>query len=373
MVPYTVIENKDGLERLAAKLAGEASVAIDTEADSLHSYEGKVCLIQISTRDNNYIVDVLKFPDLEPLRPVLIDPNIEKVLHGADYDVRMLAKCYGLEIRNLFDTMVASQLLGLKTLGLAALLNDNFGVTLDKSSQKADWSKRPLSPKMLTYAAMDTAYLNGLRDILCSKLEEKGRMSWAREEFHLLSLNRSCSRTSVSALAVKGARKLDGRQLAILQEVLEFRDEKARQLDRPPFKVFGNDLLMEIATAAPKSMDSLRTVPGFTSNLLSKYGTELLEAVKKGNNVPIEQCPRFERTERTRKSEEEIQRFDRLKKISSRLAEELAIDPAILCTNAALTTIASSSPSTCEETIAGTLKSWQRQVLDREFLAVCLG
>lgn len=373
MVPYTVIENKDDLERLATKLAGEASVAIDTEADSLHNYEGKVCLIQISTRDNNYIVDVLKLPGLEPLRPVLADSKIEKVLHGADYDVRMLAKCYDLEILNLFDTMVAAQLLGLKTLGLAALLNDNFSVNLDKSFQKADWSRRPLSPAMLSYAAVDTAYLLGLRDILCLKLEEKGRLQWAREEFHLLSQNRSCPRPPLSALDVKGARILSSRQLAILQVVLELRDEKARQSDKPPFKVFGNDIMIGIATAMPKGLESLRTVPGLTRNLVERYGTELLEAVKKGNNIPIEQCPRFERTERTRKSEEEIQRFDRLKKISSRLAEELAIDPAILCTNAALTTIASASPSTCEETMAATLKSWQRQVLGREFLAVCLG
>lgn len=369
MVSFKLIENQAGLEELVGKLLRETSIALDTEADSLHSYEGKVCLIQISTRDDNYIVDVLKLSGLEPLRPILADPNIEKVLHGADYDVRMLAKCYGLDIRNLFDTMVASQLLGLKSLGLAALLYDNFGVNLDKSSQKADWSKRPLPQKMLTYAAMDTAYLIGLRDILCSRLGEKGRMGWAREEFNLLCLNRANPRPPVSALSVKGARRLDSRQLAVLQAVLEFRDEKARQLDRPPFKVLGNDLLIEIATAAPKSLESLRTIPGITSNLLSKYGFDLLEAVKKGSNMPIELCPRFERTERTRKCEEEVRRFERLKKIAGGLAEELAIDPSILCTNAALTAIASASPSACDEAMAGTLKTWQMEVLSREFMA----
>jgi len=173
---YKVIENQDGLKELAGRLSCEDSFALDIEADSLHNYEGKVCLIQISTREENYIIDVLKLPDLEPLRPVLFDDRIEKVLHGADYDIRMLAKDYGMEIRNLFDTMIAGQILGLKGLGLAALLNDYFKVNIDKGLQKADWSKRPLSKEMLSYAALDTAHLLSLRDLLAAKLEIKGRL-----------------------------------------------------------------------------------------------------------------------------------------------------------------------------------------------------
>src|SRR4030066_277559 len=165
---YKVIENQDGLKELAGRLSCEDSFALDIEADSLHNYEGKVCLIQISTREENYIIDVLKLPDLEPLRPVLFDDRIEKVLHGADYDIRMLAKDYGMEIRNLFDTMIAGQILGLKGLGLAALLNDYFKVNIDKGLQKADWSRRPLSKEMLSYAALDTAHLLSLRALLAA-------------------------------------------------------------------------------------------------------------------------------------------------------------------------------------------------------------
>lgn len=369
MASYLLVENQRSLEELCRRLGNEALIALDTEADSLHSYEGKVCLIQISTMKATYIVDVLKLTSLEPLRSVFVDPNIEKVLHGADYDVRMLSKCFELEINKLFDTMVASQLLGIRSLGLAALLSDNFGVKLDKRFQKADWARRPLSEEMLSYAALDTAYLLRLRDILCSKLEEKKRMDWAREEFHILSLNRSCSRSPISALTVKGASRLDRRQLAVLQAIMEFRDVRARQLDKPPFKVLDNDVMMEVARAAPKNLESLRTVPGLHHKIIARYGIELVEAVRKGNNVPMEHCPRFERSETKRKSEEEVQRFDRLKKVSTRLAEELDIDPAILCTKASLAIIASASHSSCEKTMSGTLKAWQKQILGKEFLA----
>lgn len=369
-IAYRVIEKDAGLEELAGRLSGEASFAIDIEADSLHSYEGKVCLVQISTREENYIIDVLKLSTLEPIRPVLLDAGIEKVLHGADYDIRMLAKDYRLEIRNLFDTMIASQLLGLKSLGLAALLNEYFNVNIDKGFQKADWSKRPLSREMLSYAALDTAHLLALRDILALKLEAKGRMEWAREEFHLLSLNRPKPRQLISPLKVKGARELSGRQLAVLQAILEFRDEKAKELDRPPFKVIGNDILLEIAGAHSSTIEGLRTIPGITERIIERYGSGLLEAIKKGNGVPTEECPKFERRQRTRRSEAELQRFEQLKAVSTRMANELAIDPAILCTNACISAIASASPSDMEEVMAGTLKSWQRNILGREFRAI---
>ncbi len=367
---YKVIENQEGLKELAGRLSCEDSFAIDIEADSLHNYEGKVCLIQISTKEENYIIDVLKLQDLEPLRPLLFDDRIEKVLHGADYDIRMLAKDYGMEIRNLFDTMIAGQILGLKGLGLAALLNDYFKVNIDKGLQKADWSKRPLSKEMLSYAALDTAHLLGLRDLLASKLEIKGRMEWAREEFHLLSLNRAKPRQPVSVLTVKGVRDLNGRQLAVLQALLEFRDAEARELDRPPFKVLGSDLLIDIAKAHPSTLEGLRNIRGVTERVVERYGKRVLEAIKKGNSVPSEQCPRFEKVERSRRSDAELQRFDRLKAVSARIANELAIDPAILCTNASLSAIASATPETFEETMRVTLKSWQRDLLGREFLAV---
>lgn len=367
---YRVIENQEVLKELAGGLSRENSFAIDIEADSLHSYEGKVCLIQISIREENYIIDVLKLPDIEPLRPVLFDDRIEKVLHGADYDIRMLAKDYGMEIRNLFDTMVAGQILGLKGLGLAALLNDYFNVNIDKGLQKADWSKRPLSTEMLSYAALDTAHLLALRDLLVSKLEGKGRMEWAREEFHLLSLNRPKPRQPVSVLNLKGVRELNGRHLAVLQALLEFRDAEARELDRPPFKVIGNDLLIVIAEVHPSTIEGLRTIRGVTERVVERYGKGLLEAIKKGTSVPPDQCPRFERVERSRKTEAELQRFERLKAVSARIANELAIDPAVLCTNASLSAIASASPSSLKEVMKVTLKSWQSEVLGREFLAV---
>lgn len=369
-ISYTVIENRDELENLAGKLSSVSSFALDIEADSLHSYEGRICLMQISTKEDNYIIDTLKLRDIEPLRSVFLDNRVEKILHGSDYDIRMLSKDYGMEICNLFDTMIAGQILGLKGLGLAALLCEFLKVNLDKGFQKADWSKRPLSNEMLCYAALDTAHLLSLRELLVSKLDGKGRMEWAREEFHLMSLIRHKPRQPVSVLNVKGVRDLNGRQLAVMQALLEFRDEEARELDRPPFKVLGNDLLIDIAKVHPSTQEGLRNIRGVTERIVVRYGKRLMEAIKKGGGVPPDQCPRFEKVERQRKSEAEVQRFERLKAASAHIANELDIDQAILCTNTTASTIASATPANIEAVMSTTLKSWQRGLLDREILAL---
>ena len=231
------------------RLSKEPIVALDTEASSFHRYAERICLIQLSTRDTTWLVDPLALPDLEPLGKALAGANTEWVIHDADYDLRMLKRAGDHRVLRVFDTMVAAELLNEPELGLAANLKKHFGVTLDKRFQKADWSKRPLPEDMLAYAAMDTTYLIGLRDILKKKLEDMGRWGWAEEEFaHLVGIPYAeTGAEEPGFLRIKGAKVLKPRQLAVLRALHAWRDSLAERLDRAPFMVLGNDTLIDLS------------------------------------------------------------------------------------------------------------------------------
>ena len=200
---------------------------------------------------------------------LLEDPGVEIVFHDADYDLRLLHQDYGWHTRNIFDTRVAAQLLGIRAFGLAALLEKYFGVRLDKKHQRADWSMRPLTQGMLDYAAQDTIHLLELRDRLKAELERSGRWEWAVEEFGLLEGTRWNDDDSANAfLRIKGARDLSRRELAILRELVPWRDTIAGQLDRATFRVLGNEQLLEIAKQQPASRDMLGAIKGMPRGIL---------------------------------------------------------------------------------------------------------
>ena len=213
------IDRTDALENALSDL-GKGPLAIDTEADSLHHYPEKVCLIQLSFGARDYLVDPLAEVSLEPLAERLRDGSIVKILHGADYDLRMLHRGFGVTFTGLFDTMIAARIIGETRFGLAALLEQFFDVPMDKKFQRADWSIRPLTPEMARYAAMDTHYLIPLYDKLVARLEELGRRGWAAEEFERLEQIRTAPRAAAEEgfRRVKGAGKLDRRQLAVEED-----------------------------------------------------------------------------------------------------------------------------------------------------------
>jgi ribonuclease D len=208
------------------------------------------------------LIDPLALKDLSPLAASLGDPRIMIVMHGADYDIRSLHRDFGIEVHNLFDTMLASRFLGITDFGLAALLKARFGIELNKKYQKADWSKRPLSPEMSAYAAADTSDLLPLYDQLSAELIEKGRLEWLEEECRLLCLARVTEKDGPLFLSCKGAGKLKGRTLAILEELLHLRDHQACELDRPPFKVISVETLLETAEKRPRTLYDLTGIIG---------------------------------------------------------------------------------------------------------------
>jgi ribonuclease D len=274
-----LVSDDAGVARLAEALRREPVVALDSESNSFHAYRERVCLLQISTRERDFIVDPFA-ANARPLGDVLCDGR-ETVLHGADYDVRCLRREFGWRFPRLFDTMAAARRLGRPGLGLAALVEAQFGVRLSKAHQRSDWGRRPLSRDQLAYAALDTRFLLPIRDLLAEELARHGREAAARAEFDRIAAAEPRERTfdDEGWRRLKGARDLDARAAAVLRALWILREERARALDRPPFKVLGEPAMVEIATRRPRTTEELGRIVGVTPSVLRRMGDALLAAI----------------------------------------------------------------------------------------------
>jgi len=359
------------LQAFAERLAGRESIAVDLEADSMHHYREQVCLLQVTAGDETVLIDPLRLPDLEPLRTVLADPSVRKLFHAADYDLRCLRRDFGLEVRGLFDTMIASQFCGEEKFGLADLLGKYFGVELDKKYQKADWTIRPLPDGMVRYAAEDTRHLQKLAALLGDRLEGLGRTSWVAEECLLLEQVRFEESGGPLYLRFKGAGKLDRRQLAILDRLLVWRDREAARRDVPPFKVFGNQGLREIALHAPQDLRALAGLEGIFPRLVERYGRALMQCVEEARALPEEDLPRYPKGERQQRDPEFERRLAALKTWRTRRSGELQLDPGVMINNALLEQLARTMPERSHDLDRLTgMKNWQRRNFGGELLKV---
>jgi ribonuclease D len=371
-----LIETEAGLAELADRLRPEPLLAVDTEAASFHRYLDRIYLLQISSRGETAVVDPLATGGLGPIGELLGDPAIEIIFHDADYDLRLLHREYGFTAHNLFDTRIAAQLLNEPGIGLAALLEKYLGIKLDKRFQRADWSARPLSPEMLSYAAADTHYLAQLRDILRDRLSERGRLGWAQEEFALLEDIRPAAAEQAEPgwLRLKGAKALRGRELAILREVWEWREETARRADKATFRILNNEPMLAMAKNPPTDVVALKAIPGVSSDQAERRGRELLAAVKRGLELPEGNLPRFTRTSRRAPDLIYEARLEQLKVARNLLAVKYDLPPGVVCPNGTLEAIARVDPKTPEE-LAGVpeLRRWQVREFGRELLAANQG
>src|SRR3954471_15393962 len=257
------LDTAEQVDRFLGEIGNVKELALDTEGASFHRFLDRIYLLQLSTRERSAIIDPLPIGAPKQLGDLLQDKSVEVVFHDADYDLRLLHQDYGWHVRNIFDTRVAAQLLGIKAFGLAVLLEKYFGVKLDKKHQRADWSMRPLTRDMLNYAAQDTMHLLALRDRLADELKRAGRWEWAREEFALLETTRWDADDAANAfLRMKGARDLNRRELAILRELVSWRDDVARKADRATFRVLGNEPLLEIVRLKPSTREALAAIKG---------------------------------------------------------------------------------------------------------------
>jgi ribonuclease D len=356
MAEYRFIDRVVEVEELASKLAQEKVIAVDTEADSFFHYFDKLCLLQISASCGTFLVDPLSMPPrgLEPLAPVMANPSIRKIFHAAEYDLFVLSRHCGITIRGLFDTMISAQMLGYPAVGLGALVERHFGVKLSKDQQRTDWSRRKLRPAQLDYAASDVIYLVELAETLERELEAKGRLVWAKAEFAALEQRLWPEREfdQQGYLRIKGARKLPARGIAVLRELFLWRDKRAREVDRPPFKVMGNGTLLDLAQNPPTSRRALGTRKGISELVLRRFGQELIDAIERGTEGP--EHPPLERKQPTGNGRRRLDRrgesrLEDLKLWRAKRAGELGLDPGVFCPNASLEEIAAVAPRAPED------------------------
>lgn len=369
---YELVRDEDGLGRTARLLAREKVIGVDLEADSMFHYQEKICLLQISTRHRNFLVDPLEIEDMEPLRAVLEDAGVVKVFHGSDYDIRSLYRDYGFGVHNLFDTEVAARFLGETRTGLAGILESRLGVVLEKKYQKKDWSKRPLPDEMLAYAVHDSCHLIALKGCLERELSRLGRLEWVREECEHLSRVRPPEEDgSPLFLRFRGAGKLDRRGLAVLEALLRFRVKEAQRLDRPPFKVLGSGTIKALAEKRPMDRKGLKGIEGLSPKLIRAFGDALLREIQKAMAMEEGGLPVYPRRSSQRLTRREKARVQALKAWRSEKAATLGVDPAVVCSNTLAFSLARACPATPRE-LDGVddLRAWQRRAFGREICAV---
>lgn len=279
--PYTLVSTAADFQAMMERLRPAPRLAIDMEADSLYHYFEKVCLIQISSERDTFILDPLALEDIPQLGPIIADPGVEKVFHAAGYDTYCLHRDYGFTFANLFDTHIAAQLAGYEFLGLGALMEKLLGIYHSKRRQRDDWSRRPLVDEQLEYAAMDTHHLLRLRDILEEELRGMGRLEWAREEFAAAAANEKPEKEfdTEAFRRIKGYRDLQPEEQVALRALYLMRDEAARQLDVPAFKVINNSVLVDLARRPPKAAQELFGRPGVSYRVARRFGPAVLDAL----------------------------------------------------------------------------------------------
>jgi len=369
---YRIIDHANELASAARQLTQTNAIAFDLEADSMYHFQEKVCLIQIATPEDTLVVDPLKLPDLSPLKPVMANPRIRKVLHGADYDIRSLYRDFTIEVRNLFDTELASRFLGIHESGLDAVLQDRFGVRLDKKYQRKDWSKRPLPEAMMDYAARDVHYLLPLAAMLEKELRRKGRLSWVLEECDWLRRVRAPEQNNTPLfLSFKGAGRLRPRHLAALESLLQLRRRLAKSKDRPLFKVFSNKSLLKLATAMPPDFRALEEADALSPKQIKLHGGALLEAIRQAQGLPEKKLPAYPRHNAPRMPARVPERMAALKAWRDRKAQELELDPGLMLSKALMQAVALRHPQSLADLAeVPDLRQWRHKAFGRAMVSV---
>lgn len=344
------IDTPEALEEWLEVLRGASVIAVDTESDSFHHYEERVCLIQMTAMGRDVIVDPLSIDDISGLGKFFEDPGIIKIFHDAGYDLICLYRDFGFRFAGLFDTMLASRLIGRKRFGLASLLQDYFEFTTDKSLQRSDWTRRPLSEKQQRYARYDTHFLHDLMHLLADELIKVGRYEWAVEEFARIpglmrQLNRPAAHDPEGFWRLKGLGKLSDDDLGRVAALYKTRDSIARRLDRPPFKVMSNELLVKLAVENPKKLGQLKPRPGLRQAGIERFGKELIQALQSAKPITAD---RKEERKRRRSGRfldpTSRKRFEKLRAMRKEIAERMDLEPDVLLSNATLEDLALDPP-----------------------------
>jgi ribonuclease D len=351
-----LVYNRKSFAGLMTHLSRQSHIALDTESDSLFRYYPKVCLIQITIYADpvspdpsqvvDYLVDPLRCPEIKLLELVLADPAIEKIIHAAENDIVTLQRSFGFSFQNVFDTQLAARILGWQRVGLAAILEEQFGVISDKRMQRTDWGKRPLTPQQIAYAQMDTHYLLALRERLVNELQTRGRWEEAAEAFGQLSRLRPDGRNEAtrSFWQMKGLRDLPATLLGPLSALWSWREAEAQRKDLPPFKILNDEVLIALAQQRPTSLAQLQQTRGVSTYLANGHGAALLRALEEGSQRPPPPPPAPTLRPEQILDAATIRRFEALRRWRTQTAEARGVSPDVVFTNETLLEIAQRRP-----------------------------
>lgn len=340
--PYQLITTAGGWQNCLSQLRGQPRLALDLEANSMYAYQEQICLIQISIPGQDFIVDPLNGIDLAGLGEIIENPAIEKVLHAAEYDLMLMKREHGWELKNLFDTMWAARILGYSQVGLANLLQQFYGVKLSKRYQKANWQRRPLSPAQLTYAQADTHYLLDLRRRFLDELRQQGRLTEANEIFaeQCYVEPADIDFDPDGFWHINQADALSPQGLAILKALYLYREQQARRQNRPHFKILGDRTLLELAEMAPRYLEELYHVHGMTKGQVQRYGRALLRTIRQAQNGPAPQRP----PRRNRTPRAVYNRYERLHTWRKKKAQARGVESDVILSRDTLWRIAWENP-----------------------------
>ncbi len=349
---FILVDTNQKLAEQIALWKKESILAIDLECENnLHYYGSYISIIQISSKTQNWIVDVLSLQkqhcDFTQLCDVLTDSAILKLFHDVDFDFRVLHSEFGIKPSPIFDSKVAAHLLGKTEVGLGSLLLEYFGITKQKKFQRADWTKRPIRKDMLSYAMIDTAYLISLYEKLVKELKDKDRYEWALEEFESFASKEFIQKIP-HFKEMKGIYKLSPQQLGVFKELFELREHFAKKVNRPVHFILRNALLFELSQESPQKnfFESVRGV----HPIVKKEAHAFEKAIQKGLENPIH----LERPKRKSLNQEQKKSLDTFLQKRDTVAHKLEIQPSILATKDQLLHFVIGD---------NTLKKWQKDVL----------
>lgn len=370
MLDYILIQNDHDLATTCDQLGRSREIAVDLEADSMHHFREKVCLIQLADSQGPVLADPLALTDMTPLKQLFENPAITKVFHGADFDVRSLDRDFSICVKNLFDTEIACRFLGIQKRSLAALLQKYFDLTVDKRFQKVDWSRRPLSDDMIVYSMNDVAYLVELKDILEKRLLESGRLHWAREEFDLqANVRHEPNDHEPLFLKFKGAGRMSRRSLAVLEHLLQMRQTISKAKDRPLFKVISAEAITRMAGTRPASMNQLKQARVLSTRQMSMYGEDCVQAITQGMELPEKDLPVYPKKRKPAIDPEVPGIIKALKQLREQASERLGIEPGFLINNTSIAALAIARPCSIEEMSAiESLRQWQIEALGKDLV-----
>jgi len=348
---YAFVNNQKDFNALCLSIAAHPYLSIDTESNSLFSYRDRLCVLQLSTENINAVVDMLAV-DLKPILPIFADPKVEKIFHSADSDIRVLKSAMKCRFVNIFDVMIGSKYLGFERCGLDSLVNHYFGIVLNKKYQKADWGKRPLTKAMLDYAAGDTIYLKRLRDLISAELSRQGKLNEAMEHFsHIAEVvpHPHPQFDKEGYQNIRGARKLNGRGLAVLRELYLAREQAAIKRDLPPFKIVSEDYMLRLSAAPTEALENLASFRGSSAYVMENHGPWIMEALRKGLSCRKLPALKGRVYDEKKKMEAVRDRFLAMKKWRKETAERRGMLPETVLETSLLEKLAFAQPSSMED------------------------